>query len=353
MIEPSEGNRPLPLFETARLINLYSKGNILGADVVSASKPADEDDKVISTLAPVGVHFSSYKGKYALVLSSRDFSNDFQVQLKLPAGVTLNSTAKKYIVSGSDFNTKFPLVDSATTALPLVDNMIVTVPKNSMVMLVFGGTDLNQKLLPLGYSAYKRIQSLSIVPKTVNTDIDVPFGGSEFIVEYTPKDALNKNIVWTFNNKDSVNVYHNVEYSVNSITGVFVLSANGECDGNGNVIIKVSSVLDTNVFAIQPVKISNQITDGLESCPITNVKLPSQIVVNVSPNPSSSVFTINYEGPNLINYKVTNSMGTVMIRGKKVNSNSIKIDLSSFQTGIYILDVESNGLIKRLKLLKY
>jgi hypothetical protein len=56
------------------------------------------------------------------------------------------------LVTGEDFNTKDAIIDSSN--ITMTDSMFVTVPKHSMVLLTFKGTDLKQPALPLGSTIF-------------------------------------------------------------------------------------------------------------------------------------------------------------------------------------------------------
>ncbi|HEX8548133.1 MAG TPA: T9SS type A sorting domain-containing protein [Cytophagaceae bacterium] len=149
--EPAENFKKLPLFYTSSLINRLTIGNMLDTEVKSADKIYDDKGKEV-VLEPVGFNVFTENGKYAMVLTSRDFENDYQVQLNLPDGVLSGSTARKYFVTGTDFNTLDAIIDSSNVTL--TDSMLITVPKYSMVLLTFNGTDLKQTPLPIGSTAF-------------------------------------------------------------------------------------------------------------------------------------------------------------------------------------------------------
>jgi hypothetical protein len=67
--------------------------------------------------------------------------------------------------------------------------------------------------------------------------------------------------------------------------------------------------------------------------------------VSIFPNPSSSIF--NIEANNIETYKVMNVAGQV-ISDVVVNNNNAKIDVSSYDAGVYIVQVKTHeGLITR------
>ena len=71
------------------------------------------------------------------------------------------------------------------------------------------------------------------------------------------------------------------------------------------------------------------------------------------PNPTSGQFTVTFT--NSVSAKqvtITDLIGKVVYELKEVNNESIKIDLSDFETGVYILNVRINGQTESLKVIK-
>lgn len=351
IVEPSEGNRPLPFFETARLINFYAQGNILGSQVESASKLLDESDVPINTLEPVGAHFSNNKGKYTLAFFSRDFNEDYQVQIKLPVGATY-SNAKKYVVSGADFNTKMAVVDSSNTSQPITNGMIVTVPKNSMIMYVFNGVDLNQKALPLGYSNYKRATSVVITPKG-DKNIVFSSGIAQFEAKFFPEDAINNRVDWkVIKNNVQVNSFHDLKVA-NKLSGIFNVYGNGECSGNGEVIVVAYSASDTLIKSELPINISNQRDEEGPACPTSISDLSKYQTISLQPNPASGNISIISELHKITSYQISSAIGTILENKDGINSSSQIINVSDFPSGLYFVNIHlANGTVLIKKVIK-
>ena len=116
----------------------------------------------------------------------------------------------------------------------------------------------------------------------------------------------------------------------------------------------VTQTLDTLVFSTQGVNYleilfycdANKSTTSLikitDFINIENATMVSKIVENnikLYPNPSNGKFTIN--GENINNIIVTDINGRI-IKSINVNSNSININLSDKQKGIYFIKIDSN-----------
>jgi len=86
---------------------------------------------------------------------------------------------------------------------------------------------------------------------------------------------------------------------------------------------------------------------------ITSIDEPSspEIAVSVFPNPSSDLINIEIEGANGGCVELLDLTGKVIAR-KELQSNTTTVDLSNTARGIYLLRVESKGLVKTVKIVK-
>jgi len=65
----------------------------------------------------------------------------------------------------------------------------------------------------------------------------------------------------------------------------------------------------------------------------------------IYPNPSKNVFNIKFSEPTGFNLNITNLTGQVIISEAKIDShqNAYKLNMSNYPSGIYFLNIESNG----------
>lgn len=149
LVRTAENNRKLPLFVAASYYNQKCRGVALGGTLHTQGYLVDADGRV-QDMDPLGYHLYANGSSYTVLLTSRDFENDYTVQLNLPEKIKAGTTARKYVLSGSDFSTIDTEIDSGE--ITLSDGMLVTVPKYSMVFIEFNGADLGMDL-PLGHYA--------------------------------------------------------------------------------------------------------------------------------------------------------------------------------------------------------
>ena len=65
----------------------------------------------------------------------------------------------------------------------------------------------------------------------------------------------------------------------------------------------------------------------------------------VYPNPSNTIFNIKFSEPTNFNFNVTNLTGQVIISEAKIDShqNAYRLNMSNYASGIYFLNIETNG----------
>jgi len=80
-----------------------------------------------------------------------------------------------------------------------------------------------------------------------------------------------------------------------------------------------------------------------------------EAIQSVYPNPTSAHLniTLNESEENITSFVLYNTMGQVVMRMDKLEGTSFTFDLSAFENGIYILEIEQDGISSKTKILKY
>ena len=92
------------------------------------------------------------------------------------------------------------------------------------------------------------------------------------------------------------------------------------------------------------------VTQSVSTCVGINALTSNlQSAINVYPNPTTGVFTI--ELANASNVSVVDVLGKV-IYSEKLQDGKYNINISNFNNGLYILKAESNGVVKTVRLVK-
>ena len=73
--------------------------------------------------------------------------------------------------------------------------------------------------------------------------------------------------------------------------------------------------------------------------------------VEIFPNPTSDEFTL-ISTKEVLNFRLVDPMGKILIQHKNSQSNTIKIDLSSYSTGIYTVILETTGSPRTFRVTK-
>lgn len=141
---------PLAHYTITSLINKYCKGNLMETKVETNNKLSVlQKEKSSSTMitesveghSPVGICAYNNGANWSILLFSRDFEYDYSVQLVLPEGIKVQSTATCYIVNGATPSEKETFTTVKEEGIQMKDGMLLKVPKHSMVLYTFKATD--------------------------------------------------------------------------------------------------------------------------------------------------------------------------------------------------------------------
>jgi hypothetical protein len=65
------------------------------------------------------------------------------------------------------------------------------------------------------------------------------------------------------------------------------------------------------------------------------------------------MITISFEGEFEDNYSIINTLGQIVAIGKEItNEKQIRISVSNLKTGNYILQMQINGIVEKVKFVK-
>jgi hypothetical protein len=329
MVIPAQDYKKTPLFYTSAFYNKYCKGNILRTELETMATIHDSDGDALE-FDPVGCHAYTKEDRYSLLFFSRDFENDFMVQVDLPDDLQLTSpgTARQYIVSGGHYSDRDAIIDSSI--ITITDNMLVSVPKYSMVIITFGGEDQQFEPLPSGYYKYLAATGITIAPFG-SDDLNITGSAKKiYVAEVEPEDVFSKEVIWEINTGD-VNVLSMERTYGYDITG------SGTCDGNGDITLKAMAWDNPEIFDEVTINISNQGTDcgsGIHEYGINSL--------SIYPNPAGDVLLIEKLMPgDRFTIVVSDVLGRRQIT-KVITGRTCSLDISALETGIYYLSIQSS-----------
>ena len=327
MVVPSQDYKKLPLFYTTKYYNKFCKGNALRTAFLS-SRSSSHD--------PVGCHVYSEGDGFGVLLMSRDFENDWTVQLDLPDELELIApeTVKMYTITGDGYSAKDARVDS--TEITMSDSLLITVPKYSMVVIGFEGSGLSVEGVPLGFYDYASADSVSIYALG-GVEVYEIEGRSKLIFKANvlPEDILSDAVVWSVESDGVEATYSVMSYG-------FDLRGSGTCAGNGTMRIRATAWDNPQIFDEVEVTISGQGSD----CGV-GVNRAADERLKIYPNPARDLLYVDGLPEGADKLEVTDIGGRICF-SRDCKGKSADIDLSAFDAGIYFLKISgTEGVVVR------
>jgi hypothetical protein len=325
MIIPAQGYKKTPLYHTTQLYNRFCKGTALRTEVESMARIYNASGGAVG-LDPVGTHVYTSDGAFTVMLVSRDFENDYTVQVDLPDELQLISptSAWKFEISGSHFSDREAWVDSSQVTM--TDSLLVTVPKHSMVLLVFGGEGGTFDPLPLGYYDYVSAEAIEIYAYA--TDVFDITGREKKILlkRVSPENVFSDAVTWSVETNGV-----NVTYGLKSYG--FEVAGSGTCDGNGTITVRATAWDNPEVYDEVTMEISGQGTEGS-----TGMTAQQGIPFRLYPNPAGDHLILEGIPSGTERVEVTEMTGKSVI-SMRFSDTERELDISGLPTGFYFLNV--------------
>ena len=128
-----------PLFEVAKFFNQATRDGVLLRSSTTSIRQLVTPGGTPYNMIPVGVHAFNRGDEYAVMCFSRDYEHDFLWRLDLPDTLGAVTQGRIYTLTGSNFDAEAVTVTVDT--VDITDGMLVPVPRYSLVMVAFQGTD--------------------------------------------------------------------------------------------------------------------------------------------------------------------------------------------------------------------
>jgi|GEM_PF-1616940 len=326
--QPANNYRKLPLYYMGQYFNRFCKGHILKTSFISNEKITNASGQVIIYDALGAFSYNSGEN-FSVMLTNRDFVNDFTIQLELPSELTFAEEATIYTISEDDFSSYNTNIDSVRVALSA--DMLVKIPRHSMVIISFKGE--NPEYTPLPFGHFERIRPDSLkVTSALNFNINTNRGIDIIRTEVLPLDAFSTSAI--------IEVIENTTKSTLTPLsgGRLRIQTSGICGDEGYIKIFAFAADNRELNDTVVVTVSNQGT----GCPVTDADLTENGNENFFyPNPASEKININPAIDSRSQLKITDANGKVVYRNNL--ESGYEIPVKEFRAGLYILSIIKPG----------
>ncbi|HON01894.1 MAG TPA: fibronectin type III domain-containing protein [Paludibacteraceae bacterium] len=334
IIEDRISLKPLPLFTIGKYINKYCTGSMLETEFTTSYKIKDEKG-IDLKIEPVGARAYTDSTSYSIALFSRDFENDYQVQVDIPDFIGNSSICKMIRISGTNFDDREAIVEERIIS-DFADSLIITVPKYSVVILHFEGND-QHFTPPAVYQSYKKVTSVKITQAENKYYIDTKRGKLALSALVLPEDAFSKIVKWTLLDNETVKAYF-----VESGSGI-MLYGSGVSSGNGTIRVVCAATDLSGKADTVSIVISNQGPSALDSFEAE--------IVEMHPNPAKDYLRVTMPQSQAGQFFVLDLSGKIHIR-QTITGNEQVLNIKSLKPGMYLLRISTLNGTKTLKFIK-
>lgn len=319
-----------PLYYLVQYFNNFCAGGVMLKTSFESVDRIYDDNGLAINMNSLGAYFFNNDDRYGLALYSRDFENDYIIQLDLPEGIGSISEGEMVVVSGDAFNSLDATV--STTNLSVSDGMLITVPKYSAVFITFKANARNYDPMPgLGVYNYKKVENIDLYTADGSTLINTLSGYKKVLYTVSPSDAF----------------YQGVKFEVteNSANASFSTSRNVRADGvtNGTVTVRGTALDGSGIYDEITFTITNQ---------ATSVEGTQDLGVVAYPNPVRDKMMVELPKADQADLLIRNIYGSV-VHQQKLNDYRTELKLENLASGLYFMEVSTAGGTQLLRFVKY
>ncbi len=307
-----------PLYHQIRLFNNIAKGGEILPTSFQTIRNIYNDNGIEVNMPSMGVHAYHNDGEYAVVLLSRDFENDYIIQLDLPDEVGTPANGKMVTITSTSFNSLDVIVSEE--AMDISDGMLVTVPKFSSVFISFDGNvqDLPEK--PIGNFDYAMATTFEVGTVDDKRIFDGPDDEIFVTIDFIPEELFYDR--WDF------------EFVENPSNLLFTRA-------NRRIYANASTVNGTAILRFVTLDGSN-LSAEIE-IEVTNMDVAvDEITFNggfIYPNPAKEKLHIMLnEQAQSGRYEIINIQGSKVLEGN-LEGAEILLDISSLKEGIFFIRI--------------
>ncbi len=325
--------KPLPLYTVAKYINTYCTGAMLETQFSSAYKISNQG--TVLDIDAVGCKAYTDSTSYSVALFSRDFENDYVVQVDIPDFIGNSTTCKVITITGNSFSSTETIIDEKMLT-NFKDSILVTVPKYGLTILKFEGTD--QHFVPaLVYQDYKKVTTVKVTPRNNVYAITANRGRLTVDVSVLPSDAFSRIVKWELLDNQTVNAIFTEGSSS------IMIYASGLSSGNGTIRVVATATDLSGASDTISIVISKQGPTAVDEFEAE--------VIDMYPNPTKDFLRVVLPNDMAGQLFVTDLNGKQLI-GEAIRSKEHILNVQSLRPGVYLLRISAQNGTKVLKFVK-
>ena len=312
-------DKPLAHLEIGRLINTYCKGHIVESSVVTTNQIMIDRQygsfTPIANFDPVGASVYNNGENWSILLFSRDFDNEYSVQIKLPDNIGELKNVKRHMIGGNEEgpSVRLGFDHIENESVTLNDGDIVYVPPYSMVLYTFEANDPEFEALPLGHFDRVLPQAVEL---TGNTEITTNGGNTRITGIVSPEDAFSKAILWEFSESNNPHATGKPFPIMAVGTDYAIIRANRGSTCNGSLWLKGTLVDNPAVSGSIEITFTNQTAN----CQYTEIGVDGAetgATVSVYPSLADETLFVNTNTGDFSTVTIYSSIGIRIMADRK------------------------------------
>ena len=349
---------PLAHLEIGRLVNTYCKGHIVEATVATNNQVMIDrqynDFKPVVNFDPVGASVYNNGKNWSILLFSRDFDNEYSVQINLPDNIGTIKNVKRHTIGGNEEGPSIRLGFDMTEneAATLKDGDVVYVKPYSMVLYTFEANNPGFEALPLGH--YDRVlpQTLEL---TGTPEITTTGGNTRITAVVGPDNTFATNVIWEFSNITNKEVVEagmvfpvmvaGLDYAI-----IRASSPTSVKPCNGTLWLTATTADNPALTKSIQITLSNQ-TVGCQYPYIGVNGAETEAMLSLYPNPAEETLFVNTNTDALSTVTIYSSIG-IRIMAEISSEQVVELNVASLPAGQYTAVVESNGKTEAVTFVK-
>ena len=257
------------------------------------------------------------------------------IALTIVAGepVTLSATVEP--PDATSATVIWTVIDAGTTGATITGNALTTTGAGTVVIRATipngkgDGEDFTKDFTITVNPAFVAVANVAGVPTTATAGTPLTLTGT-----VVPSDATNKTIVWSVQSAGTTGA---------TITGGNTLNTTAA----GTVTVRATIASGATATADYTQDFNITVT----AKQVTGTEINDAPLATLYPNPTSSMFTLEFEVNGVYNITLTDMSGKVLLR-ETVAGQTARINVSNYPAGTYLLTIDDGKRLSTTKVVK-